>query len=339
MEQRQRKAQYRQHKKQLLLINTLLSIVLAVSVVFTGVLGILAYIGSDLRQGHISDNHEDLGISSDVASKLPKGVVNIALFGLDTRSYKVENDPEKALTGRSDSMIILSINTNNNTIKLTSILRDSWVKLDLEKYNGYNKINAAYAYGGAQGAVRTLNQNFGLNITDYVSVSLRQLEKIINILGGIDVEITALEKRRINELSNEEGFQSELLTSTGLVHLNGTQALAYSRIRDDSDEIRVLRQQKVLSCLFEKAKSVPIAEYPEKIKSVLSICETSLSYDEIFSYATTFLKISDLHLQHTSVPGSEVVGKGGIFEDTRGGWVWKYDMDKAKEYIYSWIYG
>lgn len=332
------KSTYRRQKKQLLLFNTLVSIVLAVSIVFAGALGVLAYMTGNMRKGLISQEHDDLGITADISNKLPKEIVNIALFGLDSRSYKT-TDLTEALTGRSDSIMIVSINTINNTIKMTSILRDSWVNIDGgSKYNGYNKINAAYSYGGAELAIKTLNQTFGLNITDYIAVNLRQTALIFEALGGVDIEITEMERKRINFLANDEGFTSELLPSAGLVHLNGTQALAYSRIRDDSDEIRVLRQQKVLSCLFEKAKQIAPADYPSVLRTILSTAETSLSFDEILNFAP-LLAISDLHLESTSIPGKEVAGKGGIFSDTRGGWVWKFDYDEAKDYIYKWIYG
>lgn len=332
------KSTYRRQKKQLLLFNTLVSIVLAVSIVFAGALGVLAYMTGNMRKGLISQDHGDLGISSEISNKLPKEIVNIALFGLDSNARETTNLTH-ALTGRSDTIIIVSINTIENTIKLTSILRDSWVKIDgSSKFNGYNKINAAYSYGGAELAIKTLNQTFNLNITDYIAVNFHQTALVFEALGGVDIEITEMERRRINEMSNEEGFTCELLPKTGLVHLNGIQALAYSRIRDDSDEIRVLRQQKVLSCLFEKAKQLAPSEYPSKLRKILSTVETSMSYDELISFAP-LLAISDLHLESTSVPGKEVVGKGGIFSDTRGGWVWKFDYDEAKEYIYKWIYG
>ena len=104
---------------------------------------------------------------------------------------------------------------------MTSILRDSWVPmLNRSGKQTYNKINASYSFGGAENAIRTLNTNFGLNITDYVSVNMHQMERIIDILDGdgLEVNITPMEMRRINELSdNNEGFNSEPLTHSGWV--------------------------------------------------------------------------------------------------------------------------
>lgn len=338
MEQKRKKSAYRKAKKQLILINSLISIVLAVSLLFTGALGAVAYIMGDMKQGQISDDHDDLGISSEVVEKLPTGIVNIALFGLDSRT-KDTTDREKSLTGRSDTTIVVSINTIDNTIKLTSILRDSWVPITTNKGKiTHNKINAAYSIGGAQRAIHTINTNFGLNITDYVSISLRQLWNVIDIMGGVDIIITEWERKKINHYGSLEGFNVEPVTESGLVHLTGGQAMCYARIRNDSEEVRVMRQQKVISALFEKAKTIPVTEYPELLRKVLSNVETSMTFDEIFDYSP-LLAISDLHIQSTSVPGEEVVARGGVFADTNGGWVWKYDLEEAKKYIYKWIYG
>ena len=158
-----RKSKYRKDKKKLILFNTLVSIVLAVSVLATGIFSILAYSIGDMKKVHISDDDDIIGITEE-AKKLPKEIINIACFGLDSRSTATTN-LTKALSGRSDTIIILSINTIDNTIKLTSILRDSWVPmLDRKGNKTTNKINAAYSFGGAQNAIHTINSNFGLNI-------------------------------------------------------------------------------------------------------------------------------------------------------------------------------
>ena len=339
MEQRQKKAKYRKAKRNVTMLNIVLSITLAVAVFFSAFYSVGIYLFGETRLGHISDDHEELGISSDVTNNLPKEIVNIALFGLDSRDPNATNR-EEALKGcRSDTTIVVSINTVDNTIKLTSILRDSWVPIKT-KSGGvtYNKINAAYSMGGAQRAIHTLNNNFGLNIKDYVSISLYQLWEVIDIMGGIDITITEWERNKINYFGKQEGFNVTPVEKSGFVHLDGGQAMCYARIRNDSEEVRVLRQQKVISALFEKAKSLPKTSYPSMLSAVLSNVETSLTFNEIFSYAP-MLAIADLHIQSTSVPGDEVVAKGGVFEDTRGGWVWKYDLNKAKDYIYEWIYG
>ena len=320
-------------KTRIAILNIFISTVLIFSLLSTGALSAYAYYFGDMKQGYLPDNHEDLGIDPEIIPDLPEGITNIALFGIDSRS-KVTQTNGKAVVGRSDSIIILTVNTNDNTIKLTSILRDSWVPID---GHDHNKINAAYAYGGAPLAVKTLNQLFGLNITDYVSVTLHQLWKVIDYMGGIDIHITEAERKALNGLSNSEGFGVNQLKKSGYVHLDGGQAMTYSRIRKiDGEDFRALRQQKVLNCLFKKAKEMPATKYPGLLKQMLAHVETSLSFNEIISYAP--MLANNPTLTTLSIPGDQVVGKGGVFEDTGKKWVWKYDMDKAKRYLYRWIY-
>lgn len=320
-------------KNRIAILNIFISLVLVISLLSTAALSAYAYYFGDMKQGHLPDNHEDLGIDPEIIQTLPEGITNIALFGIDSRS-KVTQTGGKAVSGRSDSIIILTVNTNDNTIKLTSILRDSWVPID---GHDYNKINAAYSFGGAPLAVKTLNKLFGLNITDYVSVTLHQLWKVIDYMGGIDIHITEKERKALNGLTNSEGFGVNQLQYSGYVHLDGGQAMTYSRIRKiDGEDYRALRQQKVLNCLFKKAKEMPATKYPGLLKQIMAHVETSLSFDEIISYAPMLAE--NPTLMTLSIPGDQVVAKGGVFEDTDKKWVWKYDTDQAKRYLYRWIY-
>jgi LCP family protein required for cell wall assembly len=321
-------------KNQITIFNILISIVLVISLSVTGVLGAAAWVSADAKYMELTSDHEELGIDTEIANKLPKGIINIALFGIDSRS-RVTDDKSKSIKGLSDTMMILSVNTNNNTVKLTSILRDSWVPVNGTK----NKINASYSLGGAKLAIKTLNQNYGLNITDYVSVSLHQLWKVIDYMGGIDIHITERERIELNALSNSEGFGVKKVAKSGFVHLDGGQAMIYARIRKiDSENLRAMRQQKVLSCLFEKAKKMSIAEYPALLKNILKHVETSLDYTEIMEFAP-LLAGGKLTLQSTNIPGDDVVAWGGKdYEEANGAWIWKYDLEEAKKFLRKWIY-
>lgn len=324
-------------RRKLAALNFLISTVLIICLVVTVVLGLIAYITGDMKYSDISGNHSELGIDTELVNTLPKGIVNIALFGIDTRD-KNTTDRQKALSGNSDTIIVLSVNTNDNTIKMTSILRDSWVPVDGCKYD-YYKLTEVYGQGGAKLAIKTLNQNFGLDITDYVSISIRQLWKVIDILGGVDIQITEAEREQINYLADSEQFGIEEVEKSGSVHLNGGQAMSYARIRSiDGDQYRVLRQQKVLNCLFENVKKRSKTEYPELLKKILANVETSLDYNEILEF-TPLLTDFDIHISSTSIPGNDVVAEGRIFSDAREKWVWKYDLNEAKKYIHKWIYG
>lgn len=327
----------RKMKNRLIAFNIVTSTVLVLSILTTFVMGTLAYYTGGGTYQEITKNESDLGITEE-AQKLPKEVINIALFGLDSRSKKVENRKEP-LKGLADTVIILSVDQENNTVKMISVLRDSWVDVD----GKMRKINTAYAYGGAELAIKTINQNFHLNITDYVSVSLHQLWKVIDLVcevegSGIKIHVTEAERKQLNYLADSEGFGVKHLKKSGYVELDGGQAMTYSRIRKiDSDGVRAMRQQKILNCLFEKAKAIPLSKYPGLLKEVMKNVETSLSYDEIFKFAP-LLAGGSLSLESKTIPNDDVVAEGKIFSDTRGAWVWKYDLDEATEYIYKFLY-
>ncbi len=328
-------------KTRLVAFNIIVSTVLVLSLLSTFVMGAVAYYTGGGTYQEITKNDSELGITEQ-AQKLPKEVINIALFGLDSRSKKVENRKEP-LKGLADTVIILSVDQENNTVKMISILRDSWVEVENKGTSMMRKINTAYALGGAECAIKTINTNFNLNITDYVSVSLHQLWKVIDLVceaegSGIKIQITEAERKQLNYLADSEGFGVKHVKKAGEVELDGGQAMTYSRIRKiDSDGVRAMRQQKVLNCLFEKAKSISLSKYPGLLKEVMKNVETSLSYDEIFKFAP-LLAGGSLSLESKTIPNDDVVAEGKIFSDTRGAWVWKYDLDEATRYIYKFLY-
>lgn len=326
-------------KVKLMAFNIVVSTLLILSMLSTFAMGVVAYYtGGGLYQ-KITTDKEELGITQEAIDNLPKGVINIALFGVDSRS-KVTENRTKPLSGRSDTIIILSVDRDNNTVKMVSIMRDSWVDVD----GKMRKINTAYARGGPQLAIKTLNQNFGLNITDYVAVSIHQLWKVIDLVCDVEgskikIHITEREREHLNLISEREGLGVAELKKSGYVELDGGQAMVYARIRKiDGDNVRVMRQQKILNCLFEKAKNIPLSKYPDLLKEVIKNVETSLSYDEIFKFAP-LLAGGSLSLDSVSLPNDEVKGTGKIFEDTGGAWVWKFDLYEAKAFIYKYLYG
>ena len=157
-------------------------------------------------------------VSESVSKKEFESIKNVALFGIDG--------------GRSDAIIIASINQTDKTIKLLSIPRDTYVQV--EGY-GKTKINHAYAYGKEQLALKTINSNFGLNISEYVTINFKGLINVINKIGGIELTITKDEKEYINTYVHESyelmGKSTKLLSSYGKVTLTGEQALTHARNR------------------------------------------------------------------------------------------------------------
>lgn len=304
--------------KKIVLIIVVLAIALAGvgAGVFFGVLN--GFKGEKLDEG-------DVGISPLINDTYGKTeVVNIALFGVDTRD-------EESFSGRSDSIMIVSIDKTKNSVKITSILRDSYVAIEGHKNQ---KITHAYAFGKAALAVKTLNQNFNMNITDYATINYWKLGDAIDVLGGVDIEITEAERKEINRVFYMEHMDVPDLKSAGMVHMNGAQAATYVRIRQiDSDEARSNRQKKLINALLEKARQISPAKYTEVLSTMMKLCETSLSASEIMSFAPMIM--ADITIETTTVPNASDSPIGGSYD---GAWVWRYDLNAAASRIHRFIY-
>lgn len=202
------------------------------------------------------------------------GYRNIALFGVDSRDNSFDN-------ARSDAIIIVSINEKTNEVKLTSVYRDTYVNID---GYGLDKITHAYAYGGPELAMSTLNKNMDLNITEFVTVNFETVKTVVDSLGGIELEITDAEAQQI-------GF-----SSGGTYTLDGEEALAYSRIRKiDSDYQRTERIRTVLDAVFEKVKTMEVSEILDFVDVVLPLISTNISSNKIIGMlpSAPFYNISD----------------------------------------------
>ncbi len=254
------------------------------------------------------------------------GVLNIAFFGVDTRDHTD--------TGRSDAILILSADLIHGNVKMTSILRDSKVPID---GHGETKINHAYAYGGPELAVKTLNQVFKLDIKEYATVNFEQLVDIVDAVGGVTITITDEEMSTINIMMDDAFPDGEHLTSSGSVLLNGQQAICYSRIRKiDTDNARAGRQQEILNAIFESLKGMSKLEYPRFVRRFSAIVETSLSTADIMKLAPLMLR--DFAVVQNTIPDEnyETDLSGGT--DSDGVWYWHYDLDAAAERLHSIIY-
>lgn len=226
----------------------------------------------------------DVGITEEVEEKLSpysNSIINIALFGVDSADVS---------TGRSDSIIIATIDTIHKKLKLTSVMRDSYVNIS---GIGNDKINHAYAFGGPQLAIKTLNENFNLNIEDFVAVNFDSLPKIIDMIGGVTVDITS------EEVSHIPG-----ISSAGTYNLNGAQALSYSRIRyaTGGDYVRTERQRTILTKIFEKILTINPMKYPSLLNEVLPMVQTSLDYSKILELGTEVLKMGVTTLEQERFP-------------------------------------
>lgn len=312
-------------KKKKKLATIIVISILALILIIAGVAyGVFHGVFNSLNGGTSIDENS-VGVSDVIRQKYGnQNVINIALFGVDTRE-------EDSFEGRSDSVMIVSVNLKTADIKLISILRDSYVKID---GHGGQKLTHAYSYGGPELAIKTLNQNFDMNITDYATINFFKMGDVIDAFGGLDIEINDMEMDLINGLGNSEGRKVELITKIGLVHLNGDQAVSYARIRKDGDDKRAERQRLVLNLLLEKAKKTSVVKYPSLVKSLMNMVETSMSSSEILGLAPIALK--NIQISQMVMPDEKYDNpKGGKYD---GNWVWKYDLAKASERIHQFIY-
>lgn len=207
---------------------------------------------------------------------------NIALFGLDAREGE-----ESGV--RSDSIIIASIDNKNKTIRLASVYRDTFL---LQKDGTYFKANSAYAAGGPEEAVEMLNKNLDLNITEYASVNFKALADVVNLIDGIDIDLTLEEIGHLNnysvETSKVTGLSYDPLPpEAGTYNLDGVQAVSYARIRYTAggDFKRAERQRIVLSKIAEKVKKAGIFKLNKIIDKVLPEVTTSFDMSEILKMA------------------------------------------------------
>lgn len=239
-----------------------------------------------------------------------KGYWTIAVFGVDARDKTtIEKDTN------SDVNIICNINLETGEIKLVSLFRDTY--LNISKEGSYNKFNQAYFVGGPEQAMSALNRNLDLNITDYVTFNWKAVADAINILGGVDVELSKAEFYYINSFITETvkatGIGSTQLSHAGMNHLDGVQAVAYGRLRlMDTDYARTERQRKVIKLAFEKAKTADFETLNRVLGTVFPQISTSLWVDDIY---ITLKNISKYHLGETmgfpEARGDAKMGKKG----------------------------
>ncbi len=220
----------------------------------------------------------DVGINDDLDDDSLKGYTTLALFGVDNRS----NGNFKS--GNSDTMIIASINNKTGEIKMCSLYRDTY--LDVVGDNTFRKANAAYQKGGAEQAVRMMNRNLDLNITDYVAVDFNALVEVIDLLGGVEIDVTDEEAPLVNGYAEEITKVTGKTTSEigpGTQTLDGVQATAYARIRYTTgwDYKRTERQRLVLTKMFEKAKGASLTTLNDIMDQALPDVSTSLSTTEL----------------------------------------------------------
>ena len=243
----------------------LIAVLILVIMLVVIVGGTFLFINSKLSKiDQVDLNENDLNVSAEVAENLSK-FRNIAIFGIDSRedSYSKGN--------RSDCIIIASMNNETKEVKLASVYRDTYVQIE---GHGLDKITHAYSYGEAPLAIKTLNTNFDLNITEYVTVNFDAVKEIIDYIGGVSMSVTSEEVPHIPGL-----------TKAGTYNLTGEQALAYARIRyaEGGDYKRTERMRDVLTAVVNKVKTFNISQINQFVDEVLPKIRTNITASDIFS--------------------------------------------------------
>lgn len=249
-------------------------------------------------------------------------IINILLIGQDRR----ENETGRT---RSDTMILCTFNKEAKTLTMTSFLRDLYVKIP-GYYN--TKINAAYAAGGMSLLNQTLEENFGIHVDGNVEVDFSGFEKIVDLLGGVQMELRDDEARYINRHVGSS-------LSGGMQTLSGAEALLYARIRyldADADFSRTNRQRKVISSLIDSYKNSSLTEILSLLEDVLPMITTDLTDAEIIGYATELFPL----LAETTIVSQRIPADGQYqFATIDSASVILADMNAARELLEETISG
>lgn len=277
---------------------------------------------------------EEIDVSEAVTETMETTYTTIALFGVDTRE---DADLTKSGVAHSDAVILVSINNETKEVKMASVYRDCFLEMATNSPST-QKYTHAYMLGGPTCSVETLNRNLDLNIKDYVSVDFRALTKAIDALGGIAINVKSNEINNLNKNLQEQvqvtGIYSEGVWSAGEQTLNGTQAVAYARIRKvgNGDFERTQRQRKVISAMIDKAKQSDLATLNTLIEEVLPDVATNMTKTQILSLAKDLLsyKIGD----NTGFPSSNALATLG----SKGSVVIPADLLSNVKYLHEFLY-
>lgn len=298
-------------KKKKILIYSIITILAIIGIVIAG--GYI-YINKTLdKVESIEVNTDNIGINTETKEEF-KEIKNIALLGIDSR--------DDDLVGRSDSIMILTLDSVHNKIKLSSIMRDSYVNID---GHGMDKMNHAYAFGGAELALKTLNENFDLNISEVMVVNFSSLVNIIDKIGGVNINITDEEVSHISGIS-----------SPGEHLLNGNQALAYSRIRyaTGGDYKRTERQRTVINSIFNKLKNTSLTEYPQLVNEFLPYIQTNMSKSALLGLGTEFSGLATKGIEQDRFPRDQQA-EGQMINGT---YYLTFDIENVKTSMKDYIF-
>ena len=313
----------------------MIGVIVCLFLVAGGIFTYIAYLLNSMDVVDIPKDDTQINISDQYQDKKYDGIRNIAVFGVDRRGGNANT--------RSDVIIILTLDNQHKKIKATSRLRDSYVSV--EGY-GKTKLTHAYAYGGPELAIKTINSNFNMNIRDFVTVDFDSMAKIVDAVGGVDIEVTQGELESLNKCIDEYADAYDIeertyVTSAGMQHLNGMQACGYARVRYDhnngDDRRRTDRQRRVMEEVFNKALTMDPAGYLSLAQTLLPLVETSFSAGDLIDLvgeATDILTNDGAEFEQARFP----MDVDASFPRIDGMEVVDFDHEVTNEKLYNFIF-
>ena len=303
-----------------------------IGVIVTICLSGFGYVYFKLNKMYVKDeavkNTEEQGT-------MVEGITNILLVGTDGEYIEKWN--------RSDSMMVVTIDSKNKDIRISSIARDTYV--DIPGYST-EKLTHAYAYEGIDLLKEVFKVNFNLDIDKYIAVNFVSFMDIMDELGGVEVNVEEKDIKEINKYidacygyyKNKDEKDKEYITKSGVQRLNGYQALAFSRIRyTDSAFARDNRHREVAESVYKEFAQKGVETYKKCAEIILNNTKTNISPIEMMNLAYTVLKINDKDIEQFQFPLEEY--RNGHIINKQKGWVLEWDKEPNLEAWHKFIFG
>lgn len=303
-----------------------------IGVIVTICLSGFGYVYFKLNKMYVKDeavkNTEEQGT-------MVEGITNILLVGTDGEYIEKWN--------RSDSMMVVTIDSKNKDIRISSIARDTYV--DIPGYST-EKLTHAYAYEGIDLLREVFKVNFNLDIDKYIAVNFVSFMDIMDELGGVEVNVEEKDIKEINKYidacygyyKNKDEKDKEYITKSGVQRLNGYQALAFSRIRyTDSAFARDNRHREVAESVYKEFAQKGVETYKKCAEIILNNTKTNISPIEMMNLAYTVLKINDKDIDQFQFPLEEY--RNGHIISKQKGWVLEWDKEPNLEAWHKFIFG
>lgn len=313
--------------------------ILLVAFVFLFVIGLagFGFVYSSLNKIYVKDELVEAIEKTDEDSvEIVEGVTNILLVGTDGKNIEKYN--------RSDSVMLVTIDSNNNEIKISSIARDTYVDIP---GHSTEKLTHAYAYGGIDLLKQVFEVNFDLKIDKYIAVNFVSFMDIMDEIGGVEVNVEEKDVEEINKYidacydyyyDRKDEIEKEYITKPGVQRLNGYQALAFSRIRyTDSAYARDNRHREVAESVYKELLKSGAEEYKRCAQIILNNTKTNISPMEMMNLGYTALKINDKSIDQFQFPLEEY--RNGHIVSKQKGWVIEWEKEPNLNAWHEFIFG